>query len=384
MRVLQVHNQYRFFGGEDAVVENTAKLMERRGVQISSVIRSSCDVGSGLWSRVSASLSSVHSRSSYLSMENILRELEPSVVHIHNLYPLLSPSVLLACSRASVPVVMTLHNFRLICPIGIFFRQGKVCEACVGGREYSCVLNNCRNSLAESTAYAVRTVVARRFRQFVKGVNAFVAPAQFLVRKYVDAGFDEQKFTVIPNFTPLPTREANPHSGKFAAFIGRFSPEKGVDILADAISRIPEMVLSLAGDWSAMPETVGRLPRNASLMGNLGGAELEAFFRGARFIVVPSVCYEVCPMVVLESMSFGLPVIASNIGGLPELVEDGQTGLLFEPGNAADLSDKMRRLWNDPSLCERLGKAARKKVKKVYSEHAFFEGLRSVYSELTR
>jgi glycosyltransferase involved in cell wall biosynthesis len=313
-------------------------------------------------------------------MDKLLAE-SPDVVHVHNLYPLLSPSVLSACAELSIPVVMTLHNFRLICPIGIFFRNGNICEACVSGNEFSCLFKNCRNNLAESLVYSFRTHIASKFRQIVDRVDRFIAPSEFLLEKYMESGFSDEKFEVIPNFTPIPEHPVELKNSEYVAFLGRFSSEKGVINLLAAAELLPEIDIRLAGDWKPMRDALASRPNNVSLMGNLVGKELDAFFRGARFVVVPSVCYEVCPMVVLEAMSYGVPVVASNLGGLPEMVDDRVNGLLFKPGSAVDLAEKMEQLWDDPGLCERFGSAARKKILRSNNEQKFADDLLAVYSD---
>ena len=382
MKVIQAHNRYRAYGGEDSAVEAITALLRERGIEVIPLSRDSREVGNGLKERLVVGAQSVYSRTAYADTLRLIRKVRPDVFHAHNVYPLLSPSVLRAAHDASVPVIMTLHNYRHICPIGVHFTDGAICERCQGGREYSCVLRNCRGNLAESALYALRTAVARRFRLFDANIDSFIAPSDFLKRKMVDAGYDAERFRVIPNFAPAPATRAHPVEGKYVAYIGRFSPEKGVESLLAASTMLPEIDFKLAGDYMAMPELRETASTNTVFVGQLDRASLDTFLCSARCIVVPSVCYEVNPMVVIEAMSYGLPTIAASIGGIPEVVEDGTTGLLFEPGNAAELREKIEYLWESPEVCQSLGEAAREKAAELYSKNAYYNQLTSLYQSL--
>jgi glycosyltransferase involved in cell wall biosynthesis len=382
MKVIQVHNRYRYFGGEDAATDALRRLLIDRGLDVRSLTRNSSDIGDGRLAKLAAGFKSIYSRRARVEMSQMLKKERPELVHIHNLYPLLTPSILQACREASIPVVMTLHNFRFTCPIGVHFADGVICERCVGGREYACVLRNCRGNRVESALYSVRTLAARKFGLYTNFVDAFIAPCFFLKEKLVEAGFARDRLFVLPNFVSVPNEVARPSDGAHVAFIGRFSAEKGVKYLLSAAREVPTVPLKLAGDFSTMPAIQNSLPENTELLGELKRTEIFRFYQSARFVVVPSTCYEVCPMVVLEAMSHGLPVIASRIGGLPELVEDGETGLLFEPRDAGDLAKKIQALWSQPELCDRLGAAARRRVIEHYSDDPFFAGLQSIYLDL--
>jgi glycosyltransferase involved in cell wall biosynthesis len=384
MKVIQVHNRYRYFGGEDAAANALVSLLTRRGIDVRVVDRSSSDIGADLAKRIATGAGSIYSPRERRQMSRLLENERPDIVHAHNLYPLLTPSILLACRDASVPVVMTLHNFRLTCPIGVHFVKGEICERCVGGREYACVQQNCRGDLAESSLYALRSYVARKLGLFRKYVSCFIAPSEFIKCRLVDAGFDEQRFVVLPNFVSVPEEPVRPSAGKYVGFVGRFSAEKGVTHLLSAAREIATIPVALAGDYSSLHGVRDELSANTTLLGELQRQQISAFYRNARFLVVPSTCYEVCPMVVLEAMSHGLPVIASRLGGIPELIKDGETGILFESQNTADLADKIRTLWSQPELCDRMGATARETVRQRYSEDVCYEKLHSIYADHIR
>ena len=382
VKLLQVYNDYRSaMGGEAGVVQMIATIVEKRGGQARLMTRSSKGLDRTLAGRIRGFFSGIYDRSAYREMERMLAEDRPDVVHVHNLYPLISPSVLVACRRAGVPVVMTNHNYVLTCPIVNHLHQGRVCEKCLGGREYWCVLQNCRGSRAESLAYAVRSATARKLGFFRRDVTIQIVLSEFAKLRLLKEGFDEERIVVLPNMVELGPESAAQAPGKYAAFSGRMMPEKGVDVLLAAAARLPDVSVRLAGDGPSLEKLSSGAPANSLFVNRLGAEQMAAFYRGARFLVVPSKWFEGCPLVVSEAMSHGLPVIASRIGGLPEFVEEGVTGLLFEPGNVAELADKIRLLWGNPDLCRRMGAAGRQKASREYNEEVYYQRLMSVYDK---
>ena len=385
MKLLQVYNDYRTFcGGEAGVVRMIAATVEKHGGQARLLTRTSKGLDESLGAKARAVVSGIYNRTAYREMMQTLSAERPDVVHVHNLYPWFSPSVLVACRRAGVPVVMTNHNYRLTCPIVNHLHKGRVCDKCLGGREYWCVLKNCRGNLGESLAYAVRSFTARKLRFFHDNVTMQIVLSNFAKRRLVEAGFDAQRIVVLPNMVELGPEPTEPIAGTYAAYSGRMMAEKGVDVLLAAAARLPEVQLRLAGDGPLLDELTRAAPGNALFVNRLDPERMAAFYCGARFLVVPSTWYEGCPLVVSEAMSHGLPVIASRIGGLPEFVEDGVTGLLFEPGNAGDLTDKIRSLWESPALCRQMGEAGRKRASHEYSEEAYYQRLMSIYDRAIR
>jgi glycosyltransferase involved in cell wall biosynthesis len=379
MRILQVHNRYRLRGGEEAVVENTEAVLRRHGDEASRFEKASDDLGVGIAAKLGAVFSAIYSPRSRREMAARIVADRPDVVHIHNLYPLLSPSILLACRDARVPVVMTVHNYRLMCPIAVHFRDGHICEDCLGGREWMCLLNNCRDSRMESAAYALRNWTVRTLGFYKKHVNQFLAISAFLKERLVEAGYPEGRVRVVPNMIGLPETAVDPAQGEYAGFAGRASAEKGIDVLVAAAQLAPDVPVTIAGHGPMLAQYQQDAPSNVTFPGMLSREQLTDFYRRARFLVVPSQWHETFGLVAVEAMSHGVPVVASKIGGLQEIVRDGETGLTFEPGNAQDLAEKMRALWADPARCRALGEAARKRVAAHYSEEVYVKNLLAAY-----
>ncbi len=380
MKLLQIYNQYRSLcGGEETVVHRTAALVEKHGGRTTLIMRSSRGLENSLTGKFRAACSGIYNADAYREITEAIRRDRPDVVHAHNLYPLFSPSVLVACRRAAVPVVLSLHNHMLTCPNVDHLYHGQICERCTGGSEYWCMVRNCRRNFLESTAYAARSMVARKLRLFHNNVTLFVALTKFAKQRLIDAGFDARKICVLPNMVDVDSQPVDPADGQYVAFAGRLSREKGIETLLAAATRMPDVPVRLAGDGPLLDCLTEQAPASTTLLGRLNGQSMTAFYRGARFVVLPSTCFEMCPLVVSEAMSHGLPVVASRIGGNPELVDDGATGLLFEPGNAADLADKIWTLWNDPELCRRLGRAGREKAVRQYGEEVYYRRLTEIY-----
>ncbi len=380
MKVLQVYNEQRSrFGGEPAVISATMRVLSQNGHEPRLVMKSSRVLENSILKRMSAFWGGIYNISAYREICRLIERDRPDVVHVHSVYPMFSPSVLVACRRSNVPVVMTVHSHNLTCPTWYHLYKGRVCEDCVGGHEYRCVLKNCRNNILESSAYALRSTVARRFRLFHDNVSVLIVLTPFAKAKLLQAGFREDQIAVVPNPASVTEAAADPSAGKYVAFAGRISPEKGIDSLLAAAVLMPDVPFKVAGDGPAFLEMKAKAPRNVEFVGKLGSDELSEFYERSRMLVVPSIWFEQFPMVVLEAMGRALPVIGSRIGGLPEIIEEGLTGSLFEPGNPEDLVQQVRRLWEDPQLCRRMGIAGWHKAVREYTEDAYFHNLISVY-----
>jgi glycosyltransferase involved in cell wall biosynthesis len=374
-----VHNAYGTYSGEEAVVDGVRRLLEAHGHRLTTLARSSEEIPRMALGKVRAFWRGIYSPASRRQMRDLLRAERPDVVHVHNVFPLISPSILPECRAQGVPVVMTVHNFRLVCPNGLFMTRGRPCEKCSGGREYWCVLRNCEGSLLKSLGYAARNAVARRRRLFLDNVTAYAALTEFQRGRLIREGFPADRIHVIPNMSDPAAVEPAPDLGATVGCVGRVSPEKGVSTLMEAAALCPDTAFAAAGATDRMPDLAARAPKNFTFVGHLDRRGLADFYRACRVVVVPSLCYESFPLVLAEAALHGRPVICSRIGGLPEIVEDGVTGLLFEPGDAADLAAKIRVLCDRPDLARSMGRAAREKALREYSPDKYYDRLMDVY-----
>ena len=317
-------------------------------------------------------------------MRDALRRERPDVVNVHNLYPFISPAALFECKKSGVPVVMTIHNFRLICPTGLFMRDGLPCEVCLErGNEWSCVRYNCEYSRLKSIGYTLRNVYARWTGAYRKNVAAFACITDFQRQKLIAAGYEAERVTVIPNGIDAPA-SYDLTGGNYVAYIGRLSYEKGYDLLIEVARRNPSIPFRFAG--AKREQSDMEIPGNVEFMGYLQKEELSDFICHSRFVVMPSRCYEGFPMAILEAACYGKPTIGPAHGGFTEIIGRGEQAIgdLFEPNNLDDLERKVVSLWNRPDEIARLGEKAFEKLKREYSSEVIYQKWDNLFQKLIK
>lgn len=376
MKFLHVHNEYGKISGEEIMISRITELLKNNGHQVTTYFRNSSEIKS-IAAKFRAFCTGIYSRESRRRFREIVEQDRPDIIQIQNLYPLISPSILVEARRQNIPVVMRCSNYRLVCPNGLFMTKGRVCEKCAGGREWWCLLRNCERSLFKSFGYALRNYYARVKRLYLDNVTVYYAQTKFQRETLVRNGFDPERVSVIPNM--IDPAVDSKEIGEYVGFVGRVSPEKGVGDLVSVAKQLTDIEFKAAGSCDSMPELSNSAPGNFELCGHVGRDKISSFFDHARMSVVCSIWYEGFPGSVIEAMMHGKPVIASRIGGIPEIIDDGVTGLLFEPGNADDLAEKVRYLWERPKLCRQMGQAGREKVMREYSPERYYERLMAVY-----
>lgn len=368
MKILLVHNEYGKYSGEEAVVDRMVKIFSNMGHQVVQFRMSSASIQNSLPGKIKAFVSGIYSPIGIKKMRDMLRKEKPDIVNIHNLYPLISPAALKECKKEKVPVIMTVHNFRLICPTGLFMRNAQPCELCLRkGHEFECIKNNCENSYFKSVGYTLRNAFARINGYYKNHVDYFACITNFQKKKLIQAGFCENKIIVIPNSMDVDDN-CKFTQGSYIAYSGRISKEKGVDLILEVARKHPEIPFKLAGSVRDK-ELVDNIPDNVELVGYLNGKELDDFYRGASFFVMASRWYEGFPMTILEAAKFGKCMIAPNHGGFTEIIGEGEDsiGKLFEPADVKSLETAVLSLWDHPSKVEDLGAKAYKKLKGNYS-----------------
>ena len=380
MRVLLIHNDYGGYSGEEFIFDRVRSLLLDRGHEVAEYRRSSQEIDRMPLGRARAFLLGIHSPSACVDIGRLLRSFQPDVVHVQNVFPLISPSILGVCQSMGVPVVMNVQNFRLACPNGLLFSHGEICHRCVPGKEYWCVLRNCEGSLLKSVGYAARNAVARARGSFFSNINAYMAPTAFHREWLMSLGVDESRIHIAPNMVDAVTESAGTVPGDFVGFAGRVSPEKGVPVLLDAARRLPAIPFQIAGNYDRQPDLITQAPANVRFLGALSGQALTDFYEQMRMLVVPSVWYEGLPTVIPQAMLRGKPVIASRIGGLSHVVQEGVTGRLFRMGDAQDLASCVQALWGDQEARTRMGRAAREEAAHQYSLDRYYERLKNVFA----
>lgn len=372
MKVLIVHNDYGKYSGEEAVVDKMAAMLRGHGYEVAFYRLTSAGSRETVLGRVHGFIAGIYSPSGVNGMREALRRERPDVVNVHNLYPFISPAALRECRRAGVPVVMTVHNFRLICPTGLFMRDGRPCELCLErGNEWGCVRYNCEHSMLKSIGYALRNATARITGAYRRNVSAFACITDFQRQKLVQAGYDANKITVIPNSIEAPNNYEK-IDGEYVAYIGRLSYEKGYDILVEVARRNPHIKFRFAGATRSQNDKL--TSDNVDFVGYLQKVELQEFIKHAKFVVMPSRCYEGFPMAILEAAQYGKPTIGPDHGGFSEIIGRGDIaiGRLFRPGDIDDMEQQVVALWNNNQETAELGRKAFEKLHRKYSSEVVY------------
>lgn len=373
-RVLVVHNAYQHRGGEDTVVESEIALLRSHGHEVDTWFRSNDDVAG--MSTLSLARTTLWSDRTQQDLGERIRSFRPDVIHAHNTFPLISPSLYWAAERAGVPVVQTLHNFRLMCLNALFLHEGRVCEDCMGHVPWRGVARACyRGSRVASGALAGMLTLHRWLGTYQDKVARYIALNEFCRGKFIEGGLPADRVVVKPNFVDFDAPAPAPRAGLL--FVGRLSVEKGVATLAKAMAQLSDATLRVAGEG---PEAglLDRVP-GVTRLGSQPGEAVRGEMSRALALVVPSIWYENFPRTIVEAFATGLPVVASRVGALADIVRDGETGLLFEPGDPRDLADKMAWVLTHPEQIAAMGRNARAQYEAKFSAEVNYGRLMEIY-----
>ena len=382
LNIIIAHNDYGRFSGEEVAVQAMGSVLKSNGHTVTWVRPSSGEIGDSFGKKIEAFFSGIYNPGSRRRIAKLLRDQEIDLVQVQNLYPFLSPSILLACKEEDVPVVMRCPNYRLFCPNGLHLHEGRICERCLGGKEWFCILLNCEQSRIKSVGYAARNAFARKTGMILDNVDVFVVLSRFQKERFVAHGIPVEKIEILHNMAPVvEMSESSVQPGDIISFVGRICAEKGIMDLVDAARMLPQYSFAAAGSTEAMPGIESRAPENLTFFGFLAGKKLDEFFEKSRMLVFPSTWFEGFPNVIAKAMAHGKPVIASRIGAIPEIVDDCETGLLFEPGNARDMAQKIEYLWQRAELCMEMGRKGIRKAKEEYSEQRYYDRLMVIYAK---
>jgi len=386
MKIVLVHNTYQLPGGEDVVFRNECNLLKSAGHEVIEYQRSNHDVSNFVSiRRLALARETIWASDTRHEFRKLLEREKPDVVHVHNTFVRISPSIYWACRDARVPVVQTLHNYRLLCPGANLFRDGKVCEECMDFGLFRGLRHACyRNSRPATAVVAAMLATHRVLGTWSRLIDYYLVPTQFARRKFIAGGLPAGKILVKPNFV-----HPDPGEGKgersCALYVGRLSPEKGVHTLLAAWARLSSQVpLQIVGDGPLRTELEQSVRQrgltNVSFRGNLPWEDAMAAMKRARCLILPSECYEgALPLTVVEAFACGTPVISSRLGAMQDLISDGCTGLQFNPGDAQDLASKVERLWTRPNEMAAMGKLGRREYEEKYTAESSCKILLTTY-----
>jgi glycosyltransferase involved in cell wall biosynthesis len=381
MKILAVHNRYQRPGGEDQVFVDETALLETRNHRVLRYEVHNDQVKQV--NRLTLAKDTVWNTSAYRELGALIRRERPHVVHFHNTLPLVSPAGYYAARAEGVPVIQTLHNYRLLCPVALFFRDGRVCEDCMGKAvPWPGVVHGCyQGSRAASGVIATMLTVHRALRTWTEMVDVYVALTEFARNKFIEGGLPAEKIVVKPNFV-VPDPGRGQGGGGYALFVGRLAPEKGTGTMLAAWDRLGTRIpLKIVGEGPLKDQVVGAAARQANVewLGHRPVADVHALMGKADMLVFPSQCYETFGRVAAEAFAAGTPVIAANIGAVAELVEHGRTGLKFRPGDPEDLVTQVEWALSHSAELRCMREEVRAEFEAKYTAERNYRALMEIY-----
>jgi glycosyltransferase involved in cell wall biosynthesis len=404
LRILQVDKFLRRFGGAAAYMIDLGGHLQRLGHTVEyfaaahpdnnpatyehlfPTVESYDPAPPGLPRKLRAGTEMLWSRQAERSMEAVLDEFRPDIVHVHNIYHQLSPSILAPIRRRHIPIVMTVHDFKLICPTYRLHDGQGPCEACLNGSFRNAVLRRCKSgSLISSALLASETALHRKFGAY-DAVDRFVCPSAFLYDKLVEAGFEPARLTHIPNFTSAPLVEGGRSGGRAVLSVGRLDHQKGLDTLIRACAIAPARPLRIAGEGplsGPLRDLAGEVADGTTqFLGQLGEADVLREIDAASVVAFPARGYENMPLAIVEALARGVPVVVTDIGGSPEIIADSGGGLTVPPDDPVALRDAIDRL-DDPSVNAEIGADGVRRVAERFTPTVHLRQIERLYAELT-
>ena len=406
LKILLVNTQHYHGGGNSTDCLNTATLLRAQGHEVAFFAMASnknlVDPNADLfvshvdfqelnrcWSlpnslKVLARV--IYSREARQKFTRLLERFRPNLVHLHNIHDHLSPSIIFAAQQQGVPVIWRLHDYKSICPNSHYLidETGEICEACSRGRFFPAVLRRCKKGSLLASSMAALEAYVHDFLEIQRHIAAYLAPSRFLQGKYLNQGYPPDKFRYTPYFLPDEMFQVNGHDEGYFLFLGKVDPIKGIFTLLEAARRLPRVPFLIAGDVREplASELPGLLPTNVRFLGLRNREEVRQLLAGARALVFPSIWYENQPFSILEAFAGGKPVIASDLGGMTELVEHEVRGLLAPAGNAEALSEAMQLLWAKPEVAREMGRQGREYARESHSSRRHYHDLEEIYLQV--
>ena len=403
MRILMVQTYHYYRGGDSTYMFNLSRLLEQKGHEVihfamqhpqnveseySGYFTSEIDFPSLLADSSTGAALKVLSRGIYngearKAIDRLIEDKRPDIAHFHNIHGHLTTSIIAPLRKRGIPIVWTLHDYRLVCPNTTFLRGDEVCELCLPRRYYNCVRYRCKKGSLPASIVAMMTTLYDRVSRVPSKVKRFITPSRFLMGKLIEGKIKKEKIVSIPNFVDVESFIPRTEKGYFLYF-GRLSHEKGIDLLIDAVSSMKNVSLKIAGEGPLsedLKKLVAEKGADVEFLGFVTGADLRLLLEESSFVVVPSRWYENLPFSVMESLAAGKPVVAADIGGIPEMVEDGVNGLLFPAGDREKLAECLGRMTSDSDMRRRMGEAGRKKAEDLYDTDSHYCQIIGLYNE---
>jgi len=389
MKILFIHNFYQQAGGEDAVVRQEIKLLREEGHQVIEYYRDNKEVNDfSPLQKAMVPIRAIWSRDTKSKLLAVIQSEKPDVAHIHNTHFMISPSVYYTLNDLNIPVVQTLHNFRLLCANAIFYRDEQVCQDCLGktpalpGIQHACY----RDSYAQSAMVTALQTTHRALHTWETKIDRYIALTEFSRQQFIQGGLPSEKVVVKPNFLYDDPGKKIQQRDDFILFVGRLAPEKGVLDLLEAAKKSPQVPVKIVGDGPLMDEGQAYIQshqlENVELLGRQPSDKVFELMRVARALVFPSKWFECFPMTIGESFACGLPIIATRLGAMEELIAHERTGLHFEIGNTDELARQLQWAYDHPEEMAQMGNAARQEFEEKYTAPINYQMIMSIYDDV--
>ncbi|TSC51869.1 MAG: Uncharacterized protein CEO40_313 [Parcubacteria group bacterium LiPW_72] len=397
MKILNINKFYYLKGGADRHYFDLTKLLEKHGHKVipfsmysdknnpspyAQYFVNEVDLSRPKFSfKALATLGRIfYSLEAKRKIRALIQKEKPEIAHIHNIYHQISPSILGVLKKHRIPIVITVNDYKLICPNYQLFQHNKVCEKCRKRKYYQCFFNKCvKDSYLASLVNTLEMYFHKAFRFYERYVDIFICPSKFMRQKLMEWGLPQAKLVTLPYFIEeeycTPLEEKN-----YILFFGRLSPEKGLDLLISVMQKLPEIKLKIVGEGPERKKLEDYVQKNhisnVQFLGFRQGDELKKIIQKSRFVVVPSSWQEVFGLVVLESFNLGKVVLASRKGGLTEIIREGNTGFFFQ--NAAELAQKIQSLYQNRKITQKIGQRAKREIKN-YNPEVYYQKLMKIY-----
>ena len=398
MKILLVNKFHYLKGGSEKYYFDLAKLLQEHGHEVAFFsmkdeknIKTGCkeyfvensDMNS---KNIFKALDVIYSRKNKKAMEEALDDFKPDIVHLNNFQRQLSASIIKPIKKRNIPIVFTAHDLQAICPaIVMLDSQRQICEKCLNGKYINCVKNKCiKNSGLKSILGTVEAKYYRYKKIYINKIDKIITPSEFYKLKLIQDGIPENNIEAVHNFIDMDNYNVEVEDDGYAFYFGRLIKEKGIFTLLEAVKGLKDKKLLIAGDGPDLEKikeylNKNNMQENVKLLGYIDSDKVKEYVRKSRFIIVPSIWYENCPYSVLETLAIGKPIIGSNLGGIPELVKNNESGLIYTYNKPKELQEKMRVLFENKELADELGKNAKQIAKEEYSKESYYNKIINIY-----
>jgi len=384
MNILIIHNYYSIQGGEESVVDFQKKLLEEKGHKVELYTRNYHEMKDWKFGKIGGMFTSVYNKKSFDDLETILDQFMPEVAILHNLYPIISPAIIPFLKEKGVRVYQVVHNYRLFCPIGIFYNKHRICHKCLhAGREWNCLIHNCNKSFLGSFSFALRAFLVRKLNYF-KQVSKFLVLSDFQKQMILKSDLGTIPIEIIPNSISvkkqLSLEEVDLKTKQNIGFVGRLTKEKGFEDFIEIAKKMPQYSFCVAGDYSKLDSKI-KIPKNLHFEGVLTHEELSDFYQKCRVILFLSHWYEGFPMVLLESMHYYTPLIVTNLGVMPEVIQHNVNGYVVKAGDLESIQKHVEMIFDDDTQYIEFIKNGKQRAEEFYSTERYYERLMLAITE---